>query len=459
MIKCQLKTIASAVDGRLHPESDDMFIISAFSDSRAAKNGNSLFFAIPGERVDGHHFLPEILQKGNAAVVSDPRAFVKNTVLVENTKNAVYRLAEYYRENICYRPKAICVTGSVGKTTTKDMLGLVFSASFPTYVTPGNRNSLIGMPFSLLETDNSHEYAILELGMSERGEIARLSALARPWISVITNIGSSHMEALGSRENIKKEKFDILAGMRPGGQLILNADNEPEWKEGKNHLENTAFCGINNNNAQFNAVNTVFLPESSEFDLDYHGCRTHIKLNVAGKHNVYNALYAFAAAQLCGADPKKTARALASFAPSGNRQNTYVKNGITVIADCYNASPESMGAAFDVLRFSAGRKIGVIGDMLELGTDSEKLHAEVGAQAASVCDALVFIGDMEQVYSDAAGQCHEKAGFTIAQKKMAAEYIKGLVKQGDTVLFKASNRLHLEDIIKEVGLCKDISDT
>lgn len=450
MISFKLSEAAAAVGGRAHPKNSDILINRLFTNSREACGGNGLFFAICGERVDGHDFVPGVVAEGNAAFVDNELAFTTNTVLVDDVKQAIYRLADWYRKTKCPEVKAVCITGSVGKTTTKDMTGLIFSLCSKAYVTGGNKNSLIGLPLSVMAIDADDEYAVLELGMSERGEIEKLSRLARPHLSMITTIGSSHLQALGSIDNIKNEKFDILKGEHPQGKIILNADNELERIEGQKLGNRAVFCSSERPDADYFAEGICETVSGISFNVVYGGVRTHIELNVAGRHNVNNALLAFAAGICCGFDAENCAEALSRYVPAGNRQHKYEKNGITVIADCYNASPESMAASLAVLTSAEGRKIAVLGDMMELGADSTRLHREVAVKAVKAADIVMFVGDMSEVYSDAVGG--QALTFGAEEKKSAAKKLTELLRNGDTVLFKASNRLHLEDIIKEAGL-------
>ena len=450
MIPFRLSEAAAAVGGRLHAESDNFILERLFLDSREAQGGAGLFFALRGEKRDAHDFVEAVVAAGNAAFVDRENAFIRNTVLVHDVKAVVYALADWYRREKCPDVRTVCITGSVGKTTTKDMTGLVFAASSGAYVTKGNKNSLIGLPLSVMSIENGTEYAVLELGMSERGEIARLSMLARPYLSVITTIGTSHLETLGSVENIKNEKFDILKGERRDGRIILNADNALEYAEGKKLGDRAVFCSAERNDCDFCALDISEAAGGVDFVIAHHGKKTPIHLGIAGRHNVMNAMLAFAAGTECGFDAKKSAEALSRFMPQGNRQHSYRKGGITVTADCYNASPESMRAALSVLASAEGRKIAVLGDMLELGADSEALHRKVALDAGETADVLIFVGDMAEIYASSCGK--ECMTFGANEKAEAAKYIGSLLKSGDTVLFKASNRLHFEDIIKEAGL-------
>jgi UDP-N-acetylmuramoyl-tripeptide--D-alanyl-D-alanine ligase len=447
MIEMTLAEAAFAVGGTVHGDAGKS-IDRVFTDSREAEGGNGLFAAIKGERADGHDYVTQVIAKGGSALVSEDRGWSGDYITVDDTAEAVRRLAAYYRETKCRSTKVIGVTGSVGKTTTKDMTGLIFSEAGKCYVTHGNRNSMLGLPLSVLSVDAGDEYAVLELGMNTRGEIAVLSRIAKPYMSVITVIGSSHLEALGSMENIRDEKFDILAGESEDGRIILNADDPLSYEKGKTLGSRAVFCGIANENSRYRAENITETGSGISFTVD----GTAVILGVPGIHNVYDALFAYAAGVECGIGRKICAEALSRFTPQGNRQHIYQKNGVTVIADCYNASPESMKAAFGILASAKGRKIAVIGDMLELGENTDKLHAQVGREAAASADILILVGDKAEIYASASSGHSDTHIFGTDEKHKAAELIRKLMLPGDTLLFKASNRLHLEDIIKDVGL-------
>ncbi len=452
MIPFKLSEAALAVGGRLYEGSDDIEITRLFTDSRQAGGGGGLFFALRGDVADGHDYLNGVFKEGNAAFVDRPECFVKNTVLVKNVKSAIYDLAFWYRSKVIPNVKTVCITGSVGKTTTKDMAGLVFAKCANSYVTGGNRNSLIGLPLSVTDVEPQHEYAVLELGMSERGEIERLSLLAKPYISAITTVGSSHLEALGTVENIKNEKFDILKGQANDGKTVLNADNPLEYEEGLKLGDRAVFCSVLNSECDFFARDIVDTDDGVSFVVCNNNTETPVTLKVSGRHNVSNSLLVFALGACCGFPFAKIAEALGEYKPHGNRQNKYEKDGITVIADCYNASPESMFAALDVLNSANGRKIAVLGDMLELGKNTVCLHERVGIKASECADCLIFVGDMAEVYKGSCGRACKTYG--VSCKIQAAEYLKSLVRPGDTVLFKASNRLKFEEIIEKADLKK-----
>lgn len=223
-----------------------------------------------------------------------------------------------------------------------------------------------------------------------------------------------------------------------------------EYAEGKKLGDRAVFCSAERNDCEFCACDVSENACGIDFVIEHHGKRTPIHLGIAGRHNVMDAMLAFAAGTECGFDAEKCAEALSHFTPDGNRQHSYKKDGITVIADCYNASPESMKAALSVLSSAEGRKIAVLGDMLELGSDSEDLHRKVALEAGKTADVLIFVGDMAEISASSCGR--ECSVFSADEKADAAGYLGSILKSGDTVLFKASNRLHFEDIIKEAGL-------
>ncbi len=456
MIKLTAREAASATRGEINCDPNTI-ITNVFTDNRRAVKGG-LFAAIPGEHTDGHMFVAELTAAGYICLVSKKEYFIPGTILVENTKKAVYDLAVYYRNEKVGAVKTIAITGSVGKTTVKDMTGLVLSSRYNTFVTEGNSNSLLGVPISVMSVNTDHEYAVLELGMSERGEISALSRLVKPSLSIITNIGSSHLEALGSRENIRKEKFDILSGEEKGNAVILDGDAEYEFSQKNSLNHKTVYCGITNKDSDFTAENIEATNGATAYDAVWGDKRRSrlacqkIVIPAEGLHNVKNSLYAFAAGILCGVSPESAAASLARFIPTGDRQRIYEKGGITVIADCYNASPESMKAALGVLSTKSGRKIAVLGDMLELGEDEKRFHADNARLAASSADILIFYGNFAALCKSALPDEKAAYAFGFGEKAKAVSLLNSLLQPGDVVLFKGSRRMKIDEIIKEATL-------
>lgn len=418
-----------------------------FTDSRTPC-GDGLYSALIGERVDGHKFVPELNAKGYHCIVSEEEYFNENNILVENTEKALCEIAGYWKEKALYDLKVIAVTGSVGKTTTKDLCGLVFASEHKTFVSGGNRNSVIGSPMLVCSIEkDEYEYAVLEMGMSLRGEISRLSNMARPYLSVITCVGTSHMEYLGSRENIRAEKFDITVGERDDGYLVTDGDSDAEYAMRDKVKQKVMFCGFSER-CDFRAENVDFDGRNTNYDIVYPSGRISVSLPAEGLHTVKDSLYAFAAGVLCGISPENAAKAFENFVPTGNRQRIYEKNGVTVIADCYNAAPESMKASLSVLASKAGRKIAVLGDMLELGDNTLNYHEEVASCAADIADVVLFVGEN---WEKKQRKCVSRY-FSIEEKSQAASFIKSIVQNGDVMLFKGSNRIGLDETIKEAGL-------
>lgn len=441
--------IASAVNGRITENTDaNRKIRSIFTDSREAEqNQGGLFVALKGERVDAHRFVSEVIGKGCFALIEDSGYFTDNTILVNNTTDALQALAKWYRKEKLRSTKVIAVTGSVGKTSTKDMIALAVGAGLKTAKTVGNRNSQIGLPITILETPPETEAAVYELGMSEFGEMARLSRVAAPDIAVITNIGYSHIENLGSRENICSEKLTIADCLSPDGVMVLNGD-EPLLKKPNKYAQKKIYCSVKDKSDCY-AYDIKEKNGRLCFTADILGKTVFVEMPVLGLHNVFNALFALVCADLCGVDLEKAAQALLRFETSGLRQKIYEKDGYTVIADCYNASPESMAAALSVLKEYKGRKIAVLGDMLELGTFAEELHERVGEDVLkSGADILITFGPLAKSIAKPVRGKAEIYAFEEGEYEKAANLLKLILMPGDTVLFKASNRIQLQKVIE-----------
>ena len=453
-------TLARLCGGEIYRAAHgETFVRAICTDSREA-DAETAFVALRGERVDGHDFIQKALESGCRCVICERsnealEASDAAVIVVKDTELALSRLANNYRTYL--RCKTVAVTGSVGKTTTKDLIASVLSQKIPTAKTQGNHNSLVGMPLSMLELPLESEWAVLEMGMSGFGEIERLSIAAEPDMAVITNIGSSHMEMLGSRENICRAKLEVLSGLKPGGLLILSAD-EPLLQNVRGKSYRTVYVSLSCEKADFFAKNIKVYTDCTVFDAVCRGKEMRgLSVRILGRHNVYAALYALAVATELGIDEDAIRRGLMEYSPDGMRQHIYPMGKITVIEDCYNASPESMIAACDVLeeysRNTERRSIAVLGDMLELGTDSPALHRQVGAYVASKgIDRLYTVGRGAVQIAVGARQ-HGMPATDIAQNPDAsamektAERLLGELEEGDVILFKASRSLGAERII------------
>lgn len=447
-----LGEIESAVGGKTTGNTQKNNIISSiFTDSREANtNKNGLFAVIKGEHYDAHEFVGEITENGCFSLIEDNNYFIDNTILVENTKDSLLELAAWYRREKLKNTKIIAVTGSVGKTSTKDMVALAVGASLKVNKTKGNKNSLIGLPLSVMETELDNDAAVLEMGISEPNEMTKLSKASQPNIAIITNIGYSHIEALGSRENICAEKLTVADYMPNNGVLILNGD-EPLLKQSDSRPQRKIFCSVSNNECDCFAENIIEDNGITSFKANIIGKSVPVVLNTIGKHNVSNALFALTAACLLGVDLLKAAEALSKFVSSGLRQKIYKKDGYTIIADCYNASPESMKAALAVLGEQNGRKVAVLGDMLELGTFAPMLHEKVGKFVLdNKIDILVTFGSLAKNIAIPAIGKIKVYSFDDGEYDKAAQLLRALLTLGDNVLYKASNRMKLQKIIEMV---------
>lgn len=453
--KMSLSEISRAAEGEMCNISDpDRLILAGniSSDTRTIGK-DSLFIALKGERFDGNDFAADAIEKGAAAAVTDRRIEGVPSIVTADTGKALMSIAAHYRRKFAL--KLVGITGSVGKTTTKEMTALALSSCFETLKTKGNLNNEIGMPTTLLRLTPEHEAAVIEMGMSHFGEIERLSGVCRPTIAVITNIGWSHAENLGSRENILKAKLEILRGSEPDAPLIVNGDDDLLLPL-KNTLtgRRVITCGVVNKDCDITAENIVTDENSGKvsFDIIHDGITTPVTLPCIGTHHVKDALLAFAAAVTAGCEADKAAEALSRFEAEGLRQHIEHKKGQQVIVDCYNAAPDSVRAALDVLRDTPceGRRCAVLGDMLELGSRSPELHEEIGRYAAlNGADMIISCGKFGENTVKGALSAGSGAFAVCADKENIVSLLREQLHEGDSVLFKASRGVHFEDIINE----------
>ena len=431
------------------------------TDSRETEKG-SLFVALGGERVDGHNYINAALERGGECVLCEripdnlnDRKYV--ALVVNDTLRAIGELAKAYDRRI--HNKKVAITGSVGKTTTKEFVAAVLSEHLRLHKTEGNYNSTLGMPLSLLTMKNDTQVSVLEMGMSNFGEIEYLSRIAEPDIAVITNIGSSHMEFLGSRENICRAKLEIIRGLKADGLVFLNGD-EPllrnrEELEGKNcqYVGFSEDCDVRATNVRMGTSKTYF-------DVTYNGNTVEgLSIPIVGEHYVYAALFAYAIAVNMGLDEDVIERGLNNFRSVGMRQMIFNIGDITVIQDCYNASPESMRASIGVLhnvvrQRGYGRMTALLGDMYELGICSESAHESVGLEfARRGGSALYTFGDLANTIADGAilgGMSNENVfrNFDISRPEISGEMLINTLRAGDMLLVKASRGVRAERVIE-----------
>lgn len=426
----------------------DTEITSVAIDTRKIEKG-CLFICIKGERFDAHRFIDEAFEKGAAAVmISEDVKIDKPYIKVDDTAKQMLSLAGYYRSK--FDVPIVALTGSVGKTTTKEFTHLVVNSKYKAIKTLGNLNNEIGLPQMLFMLDSSTEAAVIEMGMNHFGEIHRLSTATQPTMGIITNIGVSHIENLGSREGILEAKLEILDGLKKGAPLLLNGDNDL-LSTVKNDDYKIYFYAVDND-ADFKAVDIKENPNSTSFTVQYFGKERSITIPAIGKHNVYNALAAFAVGILLDIDAETAADALKTYEPSGMRQKVVEINGITSIEDCYNASPDSMKAGITTLAgIQACKKIAVLSDMLELGEYSEQTHYDVGTMAAeNKIDYLLCVGSDAKYIVDGARDNGLLNAYLFDSKQSLTDKLFEIAEKGDAVLFKASRGMKLEEVISEI---------
>lgn len=417
---------------------------------------NTLFFAIKGERFDAHDFAKQVEENGAAALVCHKKVDVSCPVIyVDDTKTALLQLSSYYRNKFADLI-LIGLTGSVGKTTTKEMTACVMEQKYKTLKTEGNFNNEIGMPKTLFRLDETVECAVIEMGMSEFGEISALTRTAKPNGAIISNIGVSHIENLGSRDGIFKAKMEMLEGLKKGAPLVLNGDDDKLFTV-KNDDYNVIFFGIENEKCDVRAENITEHDLQTDFTVVCKEGRQNVTLPTVGIHNVYNALAAISMGLCFGVPLESAANGLKSYVPSGMRQRIKTVGNITFIEDCYNASPDSQKAALNSLCTVAnGRKIAVLGDMLELGSYTETAHRTVGEYAAEKkIDMLYTFGESSKYTADSAKKYGLNNVFEFTEKESLANALLAELRDGDTVIFKASRGVRLEEVFNIIYEKKD----
>lgn len=419
------------------------------TDTRKIQPG-SLFVCLRGERFDGHSFASQAAQLGAAALLVDhPVDADVPQLVVTDTGKALLQLAGWYRRR--FQLPVVGLTGSVGKTTTKEFIALVLGAKYNTLKTQGNLNNEIGVPQMLFRLEDSHTAAVIEMGMNHFGEISRLTRAVAPTVGLITNIGVSHIENLGSRAGILQAKLEILEGMAPDAPLIVNMDNDMlrTVKLGDRPLLTFA---IDDQSADFTATDIAEQGSTTTFTVHHSAFTQPVTIPTVGIHNVYNALAAMAVGYVTGVDPAAAAAALANYVPAGMRQNLVQVGGVQVIEDCYNASPDSMRAALQTLgKLPVRRRYAVLGAMLELGDYAKEAHTQVGKMAAeNGIDSVLAYGADAAYIVEAAKQAGLENARLFDTKEALAQSLAQQVQPGDGVLFKGSRGMHLEDVMHTV---------
>ncbi|GFR34998.1 hypothetical protein TCEA9_08100 [Thermobrachium celere] len=435
--------IIKATCGKVFNLNENIIINKITTDSRKVEKAD-VFIALKGEKFDGHDFLGEVKDKG--AVCAVVSKFIPNVdipqILVDDTLRAYKEIARYYRRR--FDIPIVAITGSCGKTTTKEMIASVLSSRLNVHKTEKNFNNEIGLPMTILNLKSKHEASVVEMGMNHFGEIESLSYVALPKIAVITNIGTAHIENLGSRENILKAKMEITTYFNEENILVINSDDDmlSTVKTDKYKIIKFAI----NSDADYKAYDIIDLGQDGmEFKCNISGVERRFKVNLPGQHNIYNALSAIAVGDILGLQYEDIYNGILNFNPGSMRMNIVeLKDDIKFIVDCYNANPDSMKAAIDVLNKFNGRRIAVLGDMFELGEFSKAMHKEVGNYLVDKCDVLIAIGEFaKEYYNEAMGKIE---CYYFINKEEAFDFIKNFIKRDDVVLFKASRGMKLEYI-------------
>jgi UDP-N-acetylmuramoyl-tripeptide--D-alanyl-D-alanine ligase len=421
-----------------------------------------LFVAVKGERVDGHDFIPAVFAQGAMAVLCErePKQPAGPYILVESTLEAIKKIAAFYRSALDI--KVVGITGSVGKTSTKEMIASVLSQKYEVLKTAGNFNNEIGLPLTIFRIRREHEVAVLEMGISDFGEMHRLAAIANPDICVITNIGWCHLENLKTRDGILQAKTEMFAHMRAHGTAILNGDDDKLCTQKEVNGAAPVFYGIPEK--MEGKAKSEYEPHPSVWashvgNLGFEGMRADIhtpegafsaEIAIPGEHNVYNALAATAVGLQLGLTLDEIQKGIASAQTIAGRTNFIRQNGMIIIDDCYNANPVSMKSSIEVLSHAAGRSIAVLGDMGELGTDERALHYEVGTCVGEQnIDALFCAGTLAEEYKKAAAVVNPDCEiFYFPTRDEMLPALLGYVRAGDTILVKASHFMQFPAVVQ-----------
>ena len=440
MATITLKQAAAWCGGTVDEKYENVEFLGANNDTRIIKEGQ-LFIVLQGAR-DGHDFIPMAMEKGAAAVLCSRRVGDFPAIYVEDPRIALGQIAREELKRIgC---KVVGVTGSVGKSTTKEMISTVLGSTYRIAKTPANHNNDIGMPMAILSMPLDTQVAVLEMGMNHFREIAYLSDIARPDVGVIINVGTMHIEFLGSREGIRKAKMEITEGMAPEAPLLLNGDNDLLRDLEEVPAQPVTYFGTDNGCG----VWADHVRQGEYLTYTAHSGETEIPVSMAleGEHFVADSLAAVAVGLKLGVSPEKIRESLAAFQNMAGRQEILRSGEYTIIKDCYNAGPESMAAALNVLAGRKGRKIAVLGDMLELGDSAHPEHYKLGRIAAQKADLLFAYGPHAKVVADGAitGGMAEGNVATFDDHGKLAAALKLTAMAGDILLFKGSRGMHME---------------
>lgn len=442
--------LLNAIDGEVIVKGNTSNFNKLCIDTRKIEKDN-VYLAIKGANFNGNDFAIKALEAGASIVIVDELNFnlndIKengNVIKVKNTREALLNLAKFYREKLGL--KVIGVTGSTGKTSTKDLIAALLSAKYRVFKTKGNFNNDIGLPLMILELTSDIDVAVLEMGMSSLGEIELLAKVAKPDIGVITNVGLSHIENLKTQENILKAKMEITTFFGKDNVLIVNAEDEL-LRNISSDVFKVKKIGYNHEYDVY-ASNIILREEETEFLAHAFGEEAVFNLPMAGKHNVLNTMLAIEVSKSLNVSFEDMVRGVENLEATSMRLQVIKKQGLTIINDCYNASPDSMRSSLDVLSaYKNNRKIAILGDMYELGDESEKSHFEVGKYAKDKVDTLIVIGKYIKNFKDGFNNDNIIMYNT---KEECIKELENIIKLDDVVLVKASRGVKLEDVVKKL---------
>lgn len=440
-----LKEIANSCGGKLFGD-ENIVVTSIITDSRQVTQG-AMFAAIKGERVDGHRFIEQCISAGAMCTLCETKPDIEcDYILVDSTLVALKEIAKYYRS--LFTIPFIGITGSVGKTSTKEMISAVLSQKYNVHKTQGNFNNELGVPLTIFKLESYHEIAVIEMGISDFDEMTRLATIVRPDISVITNIGCCHLENLKDRDGVLKAKTEMLQFLADNGKTFFCGDDDKLYTVKEHNGIKTIFYG-------FGAHND-YKAEIIKTDLDKGiECKLYLKNGVVTatvpsveSHMVANALCAAALGEHLGLTNEQIKCGVEAYKTVGSRSNIIRKKSVTIIDDCYNANPTSVRASVDTLAKFEGKKIAVIGDMKELGANENTLHFDTGKYIKDKgIDVVVAVGTLCRHLFDGT----DKNGYYFETVDECVENIASIVNDGDTVLVKASHSMHFDKIVEELN--------
>lgn len=445
MANITLRDAAQWCGGTVEEKYADVVFSGACNDTRSLQPGQ-LFIALQGAR-DGHDFIPAAMEKGAAAVLCSRKVGDYPAIIANDPRTALGDIAREALKRI--GAKVVAVTGSVGKSTTKEMIASVLSGTFRVSKTPANHNNDIGMPMAILDMPEDTEVAVLEMGMNHFREIAYLSGIAHPDVAVIINVGTAHIEFLGTQQGIRQAKLEILEGMTPQGMLLLNGDDtmlrylDVMPKQRITYFGKSEGCNVR-------ALDVSQSEGTLHFQVEAGRLTFPVDMKLEGEHYAADALAAVTVGLKLGVHPDKIRQQLDAFQNISGRQEIFEAKGFTIINDCYNAGPESMAAALNVLGNRPGRHIAVLGDMLELGDCAQAEHYRIGRIAAEKADMVFAFGPHAGRVLDGTitGGMPETMGRAFESREELAAALRRAAKPGDVILFKGSHGMHLEKVLE-----------